>query len=331
MYIPQTSKTIAMLSVMTVVMHFPAYAAEQVPETHIISPNELPSYIKTFNKRSQRNRLSVEGESCVLSLNDLSMDDDNLYFDATCDGKNILFKTTESLQPIAEGIVLTYDDLANDKWSSNNQARVKVSNDRGGNVTWRGTLFDQNEQRSKAFKLQINESLIEGGYSDISVKGDSATLSGVLGTKTYIQMQALIQQHPNVTTLEFGVIDGSINDAINMHTGRLIRHAGLNTYIPKTGEAYSGGVDLFAAGVQRQFQTGATLGVHSWCCEKDQSAHLLKPSDKAHWPLLTYSNEMLEKGTEFYFYTINAASADDIHIMAKDELTKFNLVTEFIK
>jgi hypothetical protein len=175
----------------------------------------------------------------------------------------------------------------------------------------------------------FNESLITAGNSSLKVNGTEAMLSGTLGTSTYLQLQNMINT-TNVNTLILSDVDGSVNDGINMHTGRLIRAAKLATLMPANGEAYSGGVDLFAAGSTRTFTDGGVLGVHSWCCEKGKDASELDKNDPAHGAQITYFREMLgvEKGPEFYFFTINAAPADGIHKMTRAEMAEYNLITQ---
>ena len=120
-------------------------------------------------------------------------------------------------------------------------------------------------------------------------------------------------------------ISGSVNDAINLHTGRLVRNAEMTTIVPFDGDINSGGVDLFAAGFKRIYTTGGKVGVHSWCCVKGKSADKLSKDNSAHGAQLTFVREMLgeELGPDFYFFTLSAASFDSIHVMTKAELDKY--------
>ena len=67
-------------------------------------------------------------------------------------------------------------------------------------------------------------------------------------------------------------ISGSVNDAVNMHTGRLLRKNGFTTKLLSDSDIASGGVDLFCAGAKRIVEKGAKIGVHSWCCTSDLTA-----------------------------------------------------------
>lgn len=163
------------------------------------------------------------------------------------------------------------------------------------------------------------------GDSTFELDGTNAIVRGTLGSGTFQQVQHLIDNHPEVDTLILQNISGSVNDDVNVETGRLVRNAGLATFVPAHGEIYSGGVDLFAAGTTRTAEPGAIVGVHAWCCGPNgESAHELDRDDPAHETQLAYFTEMLgaEAGPEFYFFTLEAAPFDGIHPMSSEELAE---------
>jgi len=188
-------------------------------------------------------------------------------------------------------------------------------------------IFGGNDESFPA-TIRITQSLINGGSSEIQIEGDKAYLNGDLGVRTYNQIFTLITEHPEVNTIVEVNVSGSVHDDINMQTGRLIRQAGLNTYVPGNGDIASGGVDLFCAGVNRTIEKGAKLGVHSWGGGGIQAADL--PEDSPlHEAQIAYFSEMLGSplGKDFYFYTINAAPAAEVHYMSPEEITRWQLGT----
>lgn len=196
----------------------------------------------------------------------------------------------------------------------------------------RGTLRaigDQERERTrKAIDLLINEAAITAGSTHIEVAGNRARLSGDLGTRSYQQIRQLLADHPAVDTLVFVDVPGSLDDSVNVHTGRLIRAAGLTTRIEANGMAASGGVDLFLAGVRREVVAGARLGVHAWCCDGDRPADELPKEHPAHDNLIAYSEEMLgASGRGFYFFTLQAAHFDGIHWMSGAEIRQWRVAT----
>ncbi len=178
--------------------------------------------------------------------------------------------------------------------------------------------------------FSINDALTGAGLSTLTIHEDQAFLNGGLGTVTYKQIKDLITDHPEVTTLIFGFIIGSVNDAVNMHTGRLIRDAGLTTKVLADSAIASGGVDLFCAGKERIVTRGARIGVHSWDGENIEGRNL--PHDHpAHQYQIDYFTMCLgAKGPDFYFYTLAAAPASEVHWMSEDEITQWGVATTII-
>jgi hypothetical protein len=180
------------------------------------------------------------------------------------------------------------------------------------------------------------------GSSRINVQGKNAYLEtdyrlnkhlsvgGGLGTRAYNQIFDLHLNHPEITTIVEKRISGSLHDDINMQTGRLIRKYGLNTHLTSTSDIASGGVDLFCSGKKRSKEAGAKLGVHSWSSEDVANASDLPESSPLHQNQIDYFTEMLgtPTGKEFYFYTINAAPANQIHQMNEAEIAEYHLLTE---
>jgi hypothetical protein len=197
-----------------------------------------------------------------------------------------------------------------------------------------------NVGKTKNINIKLTDSMFVGGSSKIDLidgkaylntefeLDDNTLLEGGLGTRAYNQIFDLIENMPNIATLVEKKISGSIHDDINMQTGRLIRKAGLSIHLEKDSDIASGGVDLFCAGKQRSMEEGAKLGVHSWAGDGIEAGEL--PVDSPlHDIQINYFNEMLGSpvGKEFYFFTINSASADDIKIMDNDEIEKYELLT----
>lgn len=166
------------------------------------------------------------------------------------------------------------------------------------------------------------------GTSTLVVSGTDALLNGDMGTATYTQIREMIAANPNVTRLVIQESSGSVNNDINVHTGRLIRAANLATYVRADGDINSGAVDLFTAGVTRTVEPGGVLGVHSWCCKDCVTGDNLPRNDTGHGTQLTYFREMLPvTGVDFYFYTLQAAQFDRMHRMTREEMTRYNVIT----
>jgi hypothetical protein len=166
------------------------------------------------------------------------------------------------------------------------------------------------------------------GSSRFEVDGSEVRLSGALGSLTFTQIERLQAEHPEVQTLVLTDVPGSINDEVNVETGRLVRNGGWSTHLPADGEIASGAVDLFCAGVERTMESGGRIGVHSWANGTVEGADLPEDSPE-HDFFIEYLQEMLGTplGRDFYFFTLQAAPAADIHWMTAEEIEQYGLLT----
>jgi hypothetical protein len=95
---------------------------------------------------------------------------------------------------------------------------------------------------------------------------DSRRAALVAGTdaRSPAAFEAMLDAFPGLEVIEFLDAPGTSHDIANLRLGRMIRAAGLETYVPDGGSARSGAVELFLAGVHRSMAPGALFAVHSW-------------------------------------------------------------------
>lgn len=302
--------------------------ANEFTEENHIKPDEVSAYIDNFKNKFQRISFAFKDKDYSIRFEDFDME--NKLLIATYEQGLLLigfdFEANEPLDNllVLEGDISNIDEFTPIAEYESDDIELTLD---GEESIYQGIMLGSND-KAYPIRLVINESLIEAGASKITVKENKATISGVLGSLTYLQLQSILERQP-IDTLVLKNVPGSVNDAINVHTARLVRNAGLTTVMPKDGEAYSGGVDLFAAGKKRIYEDGGKLGVHAWCCLGDKDAGELSKNNPAHNDLLSFYREMMGDidGPAFYFYTIYAAPADDIKLMTKQEIIQYKLVT----
>jgi hypothetical protein len=194
----------------------------------------------------------------------------------------------------------------------------------------RGQVRTAAVEGDQPLELRVPRAMFGAGSSRITVASGYAFLTGEIGTRTYRQIQTLIEAHPDVRALVLVYVPGSVNDALSMKAGRLIRQAGFTTIVPAKSVIASGGVDLFIAGSTRIIEPGGVVGVHSWSEPlKGTDASELPRDDPAHDAAITYCREMLgDKGEAFYFFTLQAAPFDTMHWMTEDEIEQWGLRTQ---
>lgn len=181
----------------------------------------------------------------------------------------------------------------------------------------------------------VEACLDEGGGGDdtitpvaFTVSGTDAVLRGVIDARAITAIEDLLRDHPEVTRVIFQDCPGSVDDTSNLRAARLLRDANLTTHVPADGVIASGGVDLFLAGTTRTADVagGARLGVHSWGSGPIAGADVPR-DDPAHQPYLDYYAEM-GIPADFYWFTLDAAGADDIHWMTAEEIARYGLLTQ---
>lgn len=158
------------------------------------------------------------------------------------------------------------------------------------------------------------------------VDGNTAVMTGDLRSNAKQRLENLLQEHPEIEWIELLDCPGSLDDDAVAEAGRFVREQGVNTRVPADGEIYSGAVDFFIAGVERQYQDGGVVGVHSWSDGRVEGADL--PEDaRVHNLYLDYYEDM-GISTEFYWFTLNAASYDGMYEMTRDEMVQYGLIAE---
>lgn len=157
-----------------------------------------------------------------------------------------------------------------------------------------------------------------------TVDGSTATMNGLIGSSTPDAVRALLEDHPEVDTIVMGDVPGSADDAANLEAARLIHEAGIATHAEADSVLASGGVDFYLAGVERTYDDGAQFGVHSW--GGDVEGADLPQDDPQHDLYLDYYDE-IGVDEDFYWFTLEAAPAAEIHWMSDAELEEYGFAT----
>lgn len=152
-------------------------------------------------------------------------------------------------------------------------------------------------------------------------------LNGVINSNTDSAFDEALRQNPNTELIIFRDAPGSDDDETNLQVGRKLYQLGLKTHVDDNGIIASGAVDLYLAGSERTLGANARVGVHSWS-DGSQDATDFPANSSEHQPYINYyksigfSDQLAE---DFYFFTINAAPADDIHWMTPAEIETYQI------
>ncbi len=164
--------------------------------------------------------------------------------------------------------------------------------------------------------------------AEFNVIGDKAYVNGILGKKAHKSFMKILKEHPNIKTLVLQQVPGSISDEWNVKTCKEVRKRNINTYLESTSIIQSGGVDLFIAGVKRYSENGSKIGVHAWS-DLRRGGNTYPPEHEEHDVFVDYF-KAIKRDTSFYWFTLKAAPADGMHFMTKQEIEKYNLITDWI-
>lgn len=104
--------------------------------------------------------------------------------------------------------------------------------------------------------------------------------------------RVMLRNHPGLSQIDMVECPGTRDDIANLKLGRMIRSAGLSTYVPRRGSVRSGAVELFLAGAVREIAEGAEFAVHSWMDEQGREAHEFAMDAPQNRRYLSYYREM---------------------------------------
>lgn len=158
-----------------------------------------------------------------------------------------------------------------------------------------------------------------------------AIMDGVIDSNTPIHWDNFIAAHPNINTIIMKDCPGSNDDEANLKVAKTIRQQRVAIHLPADAIIASGAVDLFLAGVTRTREAGSKIGVHAWADGNNKEATDFPKGHTEHQPYIDYYQEMgfsKENAEAFYYFTIHAAKAADIHWMTDEEIKQYKLLTE---
>jgi len=169
------------------------------------------------------------------------------------------------------------------------------------------------------------------GLLKFRIKDNMAYGYGFTDGRSVQQITQFLKDNPQVDTLVLGKMSGTRDADMNIRLARRIRKLGLNTHLESNSTIASGAVDLFLAGVERTMECGALIGVHSWSVGGSRDTIRISPKDMGHDRRQKFHEDFLsDMGIDpgFYAFTRAAAEPEDIHYMSRDEIRRWNLLTE---
>jgi len=153
-------------------------------------------------------------------------------------------------------------------------------------------------------------------------------MNGEIGNNTLVEFNTMLERFPKLTKINLIEVPGSSNDEINLQVAKLVYQNDMATHLVDDGLIASGGVDFFLAGLTRTKGSNTQIGVHSWS-DGSKEAKDFPVGHANHQPYIDYYKSVgfsQEEAEAFYYFTINAAPAADIHWMTEAEIEQYNIL-----
>jgi len=173
------------------------------------------------------------------------------------------------------------------------------------------------------------------GIFKVMDNNESIEMNGVINSNSLKNFNALHKAYPDIKKIVIKECEGSEDDETNLKLSLKVHQIGFEIHINNGGLVASGGTDFFLAGIKRTVGVDTRIGVHSWGGENDNGKEVtatdFPKGHEHHLPYIKYYKNIgftQEEAEEFYYFTINAASANDIHWMTKEELSKYKVLKE---
>jgi hypothetical protein len=150
---------------------------------------------------------------------------------------------------------------------------------------------------------------------------DRIELDGSIESDTPAQFRALLRAYPAIRQIDMIDCPGTGDDEANLALARMVRQAGIATYVPDGGSVRSGGVELFLAGAKRHADPNAEFAVHSWLDEDGLEPDDYAESDPANREYVDYYREMgmtEDRAKAFYALTNSVAHDDALYLKPRD-------------
>ncbi len=153
------------------------------------------------------------------------------------------------------------------------------------------------------------------------VSPDRVELNGSIESDTPAQFRAMLRAFPGIRQIDMVDCPGTGDDEANLALARMVRKAGIATFVPNNGSVRSGGVELFLAGARRSAAPDAEFAVHSWLDEDGMEPDDFAESDPVNGEYVDYYREMGmsdDNAKAFYAMTNSVPHDDALYLKPRD-------------
>lgn len=169
-------------------------------------------------------------------------------------------------------------------------------------------------------------------FGIFTVLEDNATIemNGDITSRLENDFDRMLAAFPNAKKVIMKDCPGSLDDETNLKVSKKMHERGFEFHLMATSVIASGAVDMYVGGVKRTREAGSKIGVHSWGSEPGEPIATSYPRGHAvHLPYINYYKSVgfsQQEAEAFYYFTIEAAPANDIHWMTDQEINTYKIL-----
>ena len=171
-------------------------------------------------------------------------------------------------------------------------------------------------------------------FGIFKVLDDSVTaeMNGTIGKRTPKNFDKMIAKYPDIKLINMLNCPGSKDDEANLIVSKKMHDVGISFHLFSNSTIASGAVDMYVGGLKRTRESGGKIGVHSWGNGKNDPIATSYPvGDPVHLSYINYYTSvgfLQEDAEKFYYFTINASPAENVHWMTDEEIKTYGLTKE---
>lgn len=195
-------------------------------------------------------------------------------------------------------------------------------------------------KKIKHFSLILLLGVVASGCNKENISADdygifssqdetTVIMDGLIDSDIPTYWSNYVADHPNTNRMIMKDCPGSTDDEANWEAARKIRMQDITIHLPANAEIASGAVDLYLSGTSRTREEGSKIGVHAWQDGNGTEATEYPVGHEEHQGAINYYVDMgfsQQDAEAFYYFTINAAAAADIHWMTNEEIEYYKLL-----
>lgn len=160
--------------------------------------------------------------------------------------------------------------------------------------------------------------------------GMTIEMNGAITSRINQDFENMVAAFPNAKKIIMKDCPGSDDDETNLIVSKKMHDNDFEFHLTATSIIASGAVDMYVGGVRRTREAGSQIGVHYWGSEPGEPIATEYPrGHEVHLPYINYYQSVgfsQQEAEDFYYFTIEAAPAEDIHWMTNEEISTYNVI-----